>query len=43
LAGYSEAGLLGQPQSIVRHPDMPRAVFKLLRDAIVAGAKYSPM
>ncbi|MCU1441754.1 MAG: putative sensor domain for methyl-accepting chemotaxis sensory transducer [Rhodoglobus sp.] len=34
LAGYSEAQLLGQPHSIVRHPDMPRSVFKLLWDAI---------
>jgi PAS domain S-box-containing protein len=34
MAGYSEAQLLGQPHSIVRHPDMPRSVFKLLWDAI---------
>jgi PAS domain S-box-containing protein len=37
LAGYSEAELLGQPHSIVRHPDMPRAVFKLLWDTICGG------
>ena len=30
IAGYTEAELLGQPHSIIRHPDMPRAVFKLL-------------
>ncbi|AWK86770.1 PAS domain-containing protein [Azospirillum thermophilum] len=30
VAGYSEAELLGAPHSIVRHPDMPRCVFKLL-------------
>lgn len=36
LAGYSEAALLGQPHSIVRHPDMPRSVFKLLWEAIEA-------
>jgi PAS domain S-box-containing protein len=34
LAGYTEAELLGQPHSIIRHPDMPRAVFKLLWDTI---------
>jgi len=34
LAGYSEAELLGQPHSIIRHPDMPRAVFKLLWDTL---------
>jgi PAS domain S-box-containing protein len=37
LAGYREAELRGQPHSIVRHPDMPRAVFKLLWDAIRGG------
>jgi len=34
---YSEEELLGQPHSIVRHPDMPRCVFKLLWDTIQAG------
>ncbi|KZD06456.1 PAS domain-containing protein [Oceanibaculum pacificum] len=37
LAGYTEAEMLGQPHSIVRHPDMPRAVFKLLWDRISSG------
>ena len=37
VAGYSEAELLGQPHSILRHPDMPRAVFKVLWDTISAG------
>lgn len=37
VAGYSEAELLGQPHSIIRHPDMPRAVFKLLWDVILRG------
>lgn len=37
VAGYTEAELLGQPHSIVRHPDMPRAVFKLLWDTICGG------
>lgn len=34
---YTEAELLGQPHSIVRHPDMPRTVFKVMWDAILAG------
>ncbi|MEH2479681.1 PAS domain S-box-containing protein [Nitrobacteraceae bacterium AZCC 2146] len=34
IAGYSEAELIGQPHSIVRHPDMPRSVFRLLWDSI---------
>ncbi len=37
LAGYDEHNLLGQPHSIIRHPDMPRCVFKLLWDTIAAG------
>jgi len=37
IAGYTEAELLGQPHSIIRHPDMPRAVFKLLWDTLVEG------
>jgi len=36
-AGYGEAELLGQPHNIVRHPDMPRAVFKLLWDTLFDG------
>jgi PAS domain S-box-containing protein len=37
IAGYTEAEVLGQPHSMIRHPDMPRAVFKLLWDTIVDG------
>jgi PAS domain S-box-containing protein len=36
VAGYSEAELIGQPHSIIRHPEMPRSVFKLLWDTIEA-------
>lgn len=34
VAGYTERELLGQPHNIVRHPDMPRAVFKFLWDTL---------
>jgi len=37
LALYEEDEVLGAPHSLVRHPDMPRAVFKLLWDTIQAG------
>lgn len=37
VAGYTEQELLGQPHSIVRHPAMPRCVFKLLWDTLEAG------
>jgi PAS domain S-box-containing protein len=34
FSGYEEEELLGQPQNIIRHPDMPRLIFKLLWDCI---------
>ncbi len=37
VSGYSEAELLGQPHNIIRHPAMPRCVFKLLWDVIGSG------
>jgi PAS domain S-box-containing protein len=37
LSGYTEAELLGEPHNIIRHPDMPRGVFKLLWDTIQGG------
>ena len=36
LAGYKEKDLLGAPHSMIRHPDMPRCVFKILWDTIEA-------
>ncbi|SBW12805.1 Chemotaxis sensory transducer [uncultured Alphaproteobacteria bacterium] len=37
VAGYTADELEGQSHNIIRHPDMPRAVFKLLWDTIAAG------
>lgn len=37
FSGYAENELLGTQHNIIRHPDMPRAVFKLLWDTIQAG------
>jgi len=34
ISGYSEFELIGQPHSIIRHPDMPRIVFKMMWDRI---------
>lgn len=36
VSGYSEDELLGQPHNIIRHPDMPRCVFKLMWDTLEA-------
>jgi PAS domain S-box-containing protein len=34
IAGYTEAEVLGKAHNIIRHPDMPRCVFKLLWDTL---------
>jgi len=34
MADYSEGELLGKPHSIIRHPDMPKAVFRYLWEMI---------
>lgn len=34
FSGWTEQELLGAQHNIIRHPDMPRAVFKLLWDTI---------
>jgi PAS domain S-box-containing protein len=34
FSGYSEEELMGTQHNIIRHPDMPRAVFKLLWDCL---------
>lgn len=39
VSGYAEAEVLGAPHSLIRHPDMPRAVFKLLWDTIEKGGE----
>ncbi len=36
LAGYKEHEVLGTAHSIIRHPDMPRCVFKLLWNTLEA-------
>lgn len=37
ISGYTEDEVLNQPHSLIRHPQMPRCVFKLLWDAIKSG------
>ena len=37
LAGYSEKDILHKPHNIVRHPDMPKLIFKLLWDTLKSG------
>lgn len=39
IAGFSGKDLENAPHSLIRHPDMPRCVFKLLWDTIGAGGE----
>lgn len=41
MSGYSEHELLGSPHNMIRHPEMPRVIFKLLWDTIKAGKEIS--
>ncbi len=34
VSGYSRDQLIGSPHNVIRHPDMPKSVFKLLWDTI---------
>lgn len=40
LSGYSEAELLGSPHNLVRHPDMPAAVFAVMWGYLKAGKSW---
>ena len=40
VSGYEEYELIGQPHSIIRHPDMPKVIFKLLWDNLSKGKDF---
>ena len=40
LAGYTKEELLNKPHNIVRHPDMPKEIFKNLWETILNGNKW---
>jgi len=40
LAEYPEAALLGQPHNIIRHPDMPRGVYRLMWKTQQEGREF---
>lgn len=37
ISGYTEEELIGQPHNVIRHPDMPRVLFKVLWERISSG------
>lgn len=41
LSGYTEKELLGKSHNIVRHPDMPKVIFKFLWDFVQSGKEIA--
>ncbi len=41
VSGYDEAELIGEPHNILRHPDMPRAIFYLVWQNLLKGRPIS--
>ena len=40
VAHYSASELIGQPHNLIRHPDMPKLIFKLLWDNLKVGNNF---
>ena len=40
ISRYSKEELVGEPHSIVRHPDMPKVLFKILWERIKSGQNF---
>lgn len=40
ISGYDDDELIGKPHNIVRHPDMPSAVFKELWESLAKTGKW---
>lgn len=41
ISGYSVDELIGKPHSVVRHPDMPKSVFKELWETLKRDGKWN--
>ena len=41
LAGYQEDEIINAPHNIIRHPDMPKLIFKVLWDTVKAGREIN--
>ena len=39
VSGYTESQLMGHPHNMIRHPDMPRVVFKMLWEYLKRGSE----
>ncbi|MCV6590136.1 MAG: PAS domain-containing protein [Marinobacterium sp.] len=40
IAGFSEQQLLNQPHNIIRHPDMPKGVYRMMWQELRAGHEF---
>lgn len=40
VSHYSASELIGQPHNLIRHPDMPKLIFKLLWDNLKVGNNF---
>ncbi|MDJ0388990.1 PAS domain-containing protein [Roseomonas sp. E05] len=40
VSKYAVSDVLGQPHSLVRHPDMPRSVFRLFWETLEEGSEF---
>lgn len=40
ISGYPESALLGIQHNIIRHPDMPRGIFRLMWSTLKAGDEF---
>lgn len=40
VSGYEDYELVGQPHNIIRHPDMPKVIFKVLWDNLKKGNNF---
>ncbi|MBX7089203.1 MAG: PAS domain-containing protein [Cyclobacteriaceae bacterium] len=40
ISKYSKDELIGQPHSIIRHPDMPKKLFEILWKTIAEGKTF---
>ena len=41
ISGYSEEEIIGMPHNVLRHPDMPRGIFFLVWNSLLAGREVS--
>ncbi len=41
ITGYTNKELMGQPHSVLRHPDMPKAIFYIIWKSLLAGMEVS--